>query len=74
VVNHLNLRAEQRVNRYEVYASPQGEEAEVFPEIVVSVEDDRSSAVREAWNRQRETRSDVCLYGIRREVPPEAAE
>ena len=62
------------MKRFEVYASPQGTYAEIFPDLVVGVEEDRRSAARKAWNLQSKTRSDVCLYGIRREAPPEPSE
>lgn len=51
--------------QFEVYAQPQGEIAEVFPEIVVSVEDDQFSASRRAWALQMETCVSICLYGAR---------
>lgn len=59
--------------RYEVYAEPQGEDAQVFPEIVVAVEENQASAVRMAWDLQMKATVSSCLYGIRREVPPGAA-
>ncbi|GAA3121559.1 hypothetical protein [Streptomyces echinatus] len=59
--------------RYEVYAEPQGDEAKVFPEIVVAVKEDQASAVRMAWDLQMKAHVSSCLYGIRREILPEAA-
>lgn len=55
-------------SRFEVYAQPQGDTAEVFPDIVVAIVEGRKAAARKAWDLQMESTISSCLYGIRLEA------
>lgn len=56
------------MSRYEIYAQPQGDAAEAFPDVVVAVIEGQVAAARKAWELQMETTISSCLYGIRQEA------